>query len=117
MQARSLILAALVAVAASGCETTPDAGDDAGDRNENSATATPDRNEAVTEAALHDRVHDALMEQMGPAVNDVGVSIGGTAVSLTGSVKTEADKTKAHDIAHAVRGVTSVDISALAVKP
>lgn len=114
MQARSLILAALVALAASACETTPDAGDD---RNDNNAAVTPDRNQAAPVGTLHERVHDALMEQMGPKVNDVGVKVDGSTVTLTGSVKTEADKKQAHDIAHGVRGAATVDISALAVKP
>jgi osmotically-inducible protein OsmY len=120
MQARSLILAALVAVAAGGCSTMSRPDDADGDRN-TGASASTDRNRtgswSTPDESLHDRVHDALMEQMGPAVNDVGVTVKGSAVTLTGSVKSEADKQKAHDIAHGVSGAGSVDISALVVKP
>jgi osmotically-inducible protein OsmY len=115
MQVRSLCLAAVVALAATACQTTQS------DTNATADTAAQDMNRADGGSqpgeSLHDRVHDALMEQMGPKVNDVGVRVEGTAVYLTGSVRTEADRKQAHDIAHGVRGATSVDISALAVKP
>ena len=113
MQARSLLFAALVALAAGGCKTTPDTGDDA------AASASTGAGASLSnpDDALHDRVHDALMERMGPRVNDVGVKTDGSKVILTGSVKTADDKKQAHDIAHGVRGATVVDDSALVVKP
>jgi osmotically-inducible protein OsmY len=118
MQARTLVLAALVALAATACETTPDAGDDAtGATSVSSASADANQGSSAPDDTLHDRVHDALMEQMGPRVNDVGVKTDGSKVILTGSVATAADKKQAHDIAHGVRGVTVVDDSALVVKP
>jgi osmotically-inducible protein OsmY len=57
------------------------------------------------------------MVQMGPKVNDVGVTMHGTTAHLTGHVHSEADKQRAHEIAHGVSGVTAVDVSALAVQP
>jgi hypothetical protein len=72
---------------------------------------------SVPGESLHERVHDALMEQMGPAVNDVGVRVDGSAVFLTGRVHSDADKQRAHAIAHGVEGATSVDISGLSVQP
>jgi hypothetical protein len=119
MQARSLILAACVALAAGACQTTP--GDDAGDApdpNRNaSASAAGATMPAEPTQSLPDPDHDALMVQMGPKVNAVGVTMHGTAAHLTGHVHSEADKQRAHDVAHAVSGVTAVDISALAVQP
>ena len=118
MQARSLLLAALVALAAAGCETTPDSDDDAtGATSSSSASTDANKGWSDPDDTLHDRVHDALMEQMGPRVNDVGVKTDGSKVILTGSVKTAADKKQAHDIAHGVRGVTVVDDGGLVVKP
>ena len=116
MHARSLLFAALVAFAAGGCKTTPDA--DAADH-DTGPSASTGTNPSLSnpDDALHDRVHDALMEQMGPRVNDVGVKTDGSKVILTGSVKTADDKKQAHDIAHGVRGATVVDDSALVVKP
>jgi hypothetical protein len=115
MQARPLILAACVALATGACQTTPR--DDAGEASAAGATVDPNRSESTPDETLHDRVHDALMEQMGPKVNDVGVTMHGTTAHLTGHVHSEADKQRAHDIAHGVSGVTAVDISALAVQP
>ena len=82
-----------------------------------STAALPPTSWSTPDESLHDRVHDALMEQMGPAVNDVGVRVEGSAVFLTGHVHSAADKERAHDIAHGVAGAGSVDISGLAVKP
>jgi osmotically-inducible protein OsmY len=114
MQVRSLLLAIVVALAATACQTTQSDNNAAADT---SAPADKNRSWSTPDETLHDRVHDALMEQMGPKVNDVGVRVEGSAVFLTGSVRTEADKAQAHEIAHGVRGATSVDISALVVKP
>ena len=115
MQARPLVLAACVALAASACQTTP--GDTADSSNGASAAIDPNRSLSSPDETLHDRVHDALMEQMGPKVNDVGVTMHGTTAHLTGHVHSEADKQRAHEIAHGVSGVTAVVISALAVQP
>ena len=114
MQVRSLLLAAVVALAASACRTTQTSDNAAADT---SPAADQNLSAAPQDETLHDRVHDALMEQMGPKVNDVGVRVEGSAVFLTGSVASEADRKQAHDIAHGVGGATSVDISALVVKP
>jgi osmotically-inducible protein OsmY len=119
MQTRSLLLAAGIALATGACQTTP--GDTAGDTADSSTGASaaidPNRSLSTPDETLHDRVHDALMEQMGPKVNDVGVTMHDTTVHLTGHVHSAADKQRAHDIAHGVSGVTAVDISALAVQP
>jgi hypothetical protein len=117
MQTRSLLLAACVALAAGACQTTPGDDADATPATGSSAAIDPNRSTSSPDDTLHDRVHDALMEQMGPKVNDVGVTLHGTMVHLTGHVHSEADKQRAHDIAHGVSGVTGVDISALAVQP
>jgi hypothetical protein len=118
---RIVILAGFVALATTGCQSMSgrDA-DGATDRNAAAPDAAGDDRAGTWSTpgeSLHDRVHDALMERMGPKVNDVGVTVSGTAVTLTGSVRSQADRQQAHDIAHGVRGATSVDISALAVKP
>jgi osmotically-inducible protein OsmY len=119
MNSRTILLATAVALAATGCQSmSRDRDDAAADRNAGtSATADKNRSWSTPDESLHDRVHDALMEQMGPKVNDVGVTVKGTDVFLTGSVRTQADKDQAHAIAHGVRGATSVDTSALAVQP
>jgi hypothetical protein len=118
MQARSLILAACVALATGACQTTSGtAADDTPDTNTTpSAAVDPNRTLSDPNDSLHDRVHDALMEQMGPKVNDLGVRIDGTTVYLTGHVHSEADKQLAHDIAHRVRGAGTVDTSGLTVQ-
>ncbi|MGH8029432.1 MAG: BON domain-containing protein [Arenimonas sp.] len=116
----TLILAALVALATGACQTmSSNDADDTPDPNANtSATVNPAiQNPADPNASLHDRVHDALMEAMGPKVNDLGITMHGTMAHLTGHVHSAADKQQAHDIAHGVSGVTAVDISALSVQP
>ena len=117
MQARSLILAACVALAAGACQTTPsDDADDTPDRNANTSAAAGTSTPADPDRPLHDRVHDALMEQMGPKVNDLGVRVDGSTVYLTGHVHSEADKQLAHDIAHRVRGAGTVDVTGLTIQ-
>jgi osmotically-inducible protein OsmY len=115
MKVPALLLATGAALALAACQTTPD--DDAGASPASSSSTASSGTWSKPDDTLHDRVHDALMEQMGPAVNDVGVKVDGSKVILTGSVKTEADKKRAHDIAHGVRGATVVDDSGLVVKP
>ena len=119
MRIHSLILPACAALALAACQT-PSGRAESG----TSASASTSPSAAASggswsnpDDTLHDRVHDALMEKMGPAVNDVGVRTEGSKVILTGHVHSEADKQQAHDIAHGVRGVTSVDISQLGVQP
>jgi hypothetical protein len=65
--------------------------------------------------SLHDVVHAALMDGMGAAANDIQVRVDGGHVYLSGHVATKADHARAHDIAHDVAGVTSVDHSGLTV--
>ena len=105
-----------VALALAACQSTP-ATSTAGTTAAPATTATPSGTWSKPGDSLHDRVHDALMEQMGPAVNDLGVRIEGSAVFLTGHVHSEADKQRAHDIAHGVDGAGTVDVSGLAVRP
>lgn len=118
MQVRSLLLAACVAVATGACQTTPsdDAGNTPDSNTTPSAAIDPNRSLSDPDDSLHDRVHDALMEQLGPAVNDLGVRVDGATVYLTGRVHSEADKQRAHDIAHRVRGADTVDVSGLTVQ-
>ena len=120
MRSRNLILAALAALAASACSTMSSDGSSAAAATPSStrpASAVPATSWTTPGESLHDRVHDALMVQMGPAVNDVGVHVDGSAVFLTGSVHSQADKERAHAVAHGVAGASSVDISGLAVRP
>ncbi|HUG98999.1 MAG TPA: BON domain-containing protein [Gammaproteobacteria bacterium] len=70
---------------------------------------------APAHASLHDRVHAALRDGMGAAASDITVRVEGTRVYLGGHVRTQLDHDRAHEIAHAVSGVTVVDHSALAV--
>ena len=117
-----LIPAAMAALALAACQTTPDDDSD-DDRNTPSASSStaPTTTQPGTwsdpDDTLHDRVHDALMEKMGPAVNAVGVKTEGSKVILTGTVATAADKQQAHDIAHGVEGATVVDDSGVVVRP
>jgi hypothetical protein len=112
-----LVLAAAATLALAGCKTTPD--DGTAGTPASSSTSTPASQGVPTPQPsdnLHDRVHDALMEQVGPAVNDLGVRVEGSKVFLTGHVHSEADRQRAHDIAHRVQGAGTVDISGLTVQ-
>ena len=65
--------------------------------------------------SIHDSVHQALMNGMGAAANDIQVRVDGNTVYLSGHVATMADHDRAHEIAHGVAGVTNVDHSGLHV--
>jgi hypothetical protein len=65
--------------------------------------------------SLHDKVHDALMTQMGEAVNGVGVEVDGAVATLSGHVRSQADKDRAVAVAQGVAGVSRVDADALVV--
>lgn len=65
--------------------------------------------------SIHDRVHAALTAAMGSAASDIEVRVDGSKVYLTGHVGSRANHDRAHDIAHRVSGVTSVDHSGLIV--
>src|SRR5688572_8273233 len=117
MRIHVLLLATGAALALAACQTTPDDGDAGTSASPSTSSSAAAGTWSDPDDTLHDRVHDALMEQMGPAVNAVGVKVEGSKVILTGSVKSAADKKRAHDIAHGVRGATVVDDSALVVKP
>lgn len=58
--------------------------------------------------SLHDRVHDALAQQMGRAASGISVRVAGSEVHLSGHVGSQADHNRAHDVAHRVDGVSSV---------
>ena len=111
----TLTLALGAALALAACRTTTESSEDGASASSSASTGAQTWSDP--DDTLHDRVHDALMEKMGPAVNAVGVKTEGSKVILTGHVKSEADKQKAHDIAHGVAGATTVDISQLAVQP
>lgn len=65
--------------------------------------------------SLQDRVHDALQRQMGAAASGISVRVEGSKAFLSGHVGSQADSNRAHDIAHDVSGVSSVDHSGLRV--
>ena len=65
--------------------------------------------------SLHHQVHDALMNGMGAAASGIEVRVDGNTVYLTGHVASEADHNRAHDIAHGVAGVGTVNHSGLMV--
>ena len=65
--------------------------------------------------SLHDRVHDALQQQMGSAASGISVRVDGSKVFLDGHVGSQADHDRAHEIAHDVSGVTSVEHGTLKV--
>jgi osmotically-inducible protein OsmY len=117
MDIRTFLLATGATLALAACQTTPDEDTTASASSSAPTSTATGGTWSDPDDTLHDRVHDALMEQMGPLVNDLGVKTEGSKVILTGSVKTEADKQKAHDIAHGVQGATTVDVSGLVVKP
>jgi hypothetical protein len=63
--------------------------------------------------SVHDSVHQALMNGMGDAANNIEVRVDGSKVFLSGHVATKADHDRAHQIVHDVAGVTEVDHSGL----
>lgn len=65
--------------------------------------------------SLHDRVHDALVRDMGNAASGITVRVDGSKVFLGGHVGSQADHNRAHDVAHDVSGVSSVDHKGLRV--
>ncbi len=65
--------------------------------------------------SLHDSVHAALMNAMGASANGIEVRVDGSRVYLSGHVATRADHNRAHQVAHDVAGVSSVDHSGLKV--
>lgn len=74
-----------------------------------------DRDMGTSAMSLHDQVHDALQQQLGNAGSGISVRVDGSKVFLTGHVGSQADHDRAHDIAHGVSGVTSVDHRALKI--
>lgn len=65
--------------------------------------------------SLHDRVHDALVADLGSAANGIEVRVEGSTVYLSGHVPTQAGHDRAHEVAHGVSGVSTVDHSGLKV--
>lgn len=65
--------------------------------------------------SLHDRVHDALQQQLGRSGSGISVRVDGSKVFLSGHVGSQSDHDRAHDIAHGISGVTSVNHTALKV--
>lgn len=65
--------------------------------------------------SLHDRVHGALQQKMGSAASGISVRVEGSKVFLDGHVGSQADHDRAHEIAHDVSGVTSVEHGSLKV--
>lgn len=122
MQMKTLAVATLAAVALSACYTRP------------VVVNTPEREVMVAvpepypvavpvpvpvpspdTMSTHDQVHAALMSGMGSAGSDIEVRVDGSKVYLTGHVGSNADRQRAHDIAHDMSGVTMVDYSGLMV--
>lgn len=65
--------------------------------------------------SMHDQVHNALRDGMGASASDIEVRVDGSTVYLGGHVGSQADHKRAHDIAHRVPGVTTVNHSGLMV--
>lgn len=65
--------------------------------------------------SLHDQVHSALRGGMGASASGIEVRVDRDAVYLTGHVASQADHERAHDIAHSVAGVRTVNHSGLMV--
>ncbi len=122
MQMKMLAVAALTAVTLSACYTRPVVVDTPG-RDVVVPVPTPYPAPYPVPAptpdpdmmSIHDRVHAALTAAMGSAASDIEVRVDGSKVYLTGHVGSSADHDRAHDIAHGVSGVTSVDHSGLIV--
>lgn len=62
----------------------------------------------LTDAEIHDRVHDALDRAPGIDASDIHVSVENGDVRLSGTVHSEQERQSAHDVAHAVQGVDQV---------
>jgi osmotically-inducible protein OsmY len=105
-----IVLFAALALGACASNSPPQRGYDSNPQ----PTREPTR-EPASSMSLHDRVHNALQYQMGSSGSDISVRVDGTKVFLSGHVGSQADHDRAHDIAHDVSGVTSVDHKALKV--
>jgi len=122
MQMKTLAVAALAAIALSACYTRP------------VVVNTPEREVMVAvpvpepypvpvptpvpnpdTMSIHDRVHAAINAGMGSAASDIEVRADGSKVYLTGHVGSNADRERAHSLAHGTSGVTMVDYSGLMV--
>lgn len=118
MQTKMLAVAALTAITLSACYTRPVVVETPG-RDVVVPVPVPEPYPVPTPApdmsSIHGRVHAALNNGMGSAASGIEVRAEGSKVWLTGHVGSTTDKQRAHDIAHGVAGVSTVDISGLMV--
>lgn len=76
----------------------------------------PEPSPAVSsDQRIHDEVHAALERAPGVDATNIAVSVNDGNVVLTGHVHSAVEIDRAHEIAHAVRGVRSVDHTKLEI--
>lgn len=71
---------------------------------------------SASDAALHDRVHEALENAPDLDASDISVRVENGVVYLSGTVPTAAQRELAHNVAHAVEGVSRVNYDDLTVR-
>lgn len=116
MQIKSLAAALLTVAALSACASRPMSADmPDSERSMPMPAPAAEPMPMPGSMSVHDRVHAALMSGMGSAGSDIEVRADGSKVYLTGHVGSNADRERAHAIAHDMSGVTMVDYSGLKV--
>ena len=101
MKIRALALGTLIALGAAGCTNTPPA-TYAGNKPERSAT------QKVSDAALSARIKTSFATDSTVNAGDIKVDAMRGIVTLTGTVKTAAERDKAIAIARDTKGVVEV---------
>lgn len=73
----------------------------------------PYRDPRADDRILHDEVHAALEQALGPDADDIRVSVRRGRVVMSGTVADRETRELAHDVAHEVPGVRSVSFARL----
>jgi hyperosmotically inducible protein len=98
---RALVLGALIALGAAGCANSPPA-TYAGNNQERTAT------QSMSDGALSAKIKTAFAVDSGVNASDIKVDSMRGVVTLTGTVKTAAERDKAISIARDTKGVVEV---------
>lgn len=98
---RALVLGALIAVGAAGCANEPPA-TYAGNKQERTVT------QSMSDGALSAKIKTAFVTDSGVNAGDIKVDSMRGVVTLTGTVKTAAERDKAISIARDTKGVVEV---------
>ncbi len=98
---RALVLGTLIALGAAGCASGPPA-NYAGNRPERTAT------QSISDGALSAKIKTSFATDSGVKAGDIKVDSMRGVVTLTGTVKTAAERDKAISIARDTKGVVEV---------